>query len=92
MNSVEELAGELGAPIEALGLHSSYTEDDWVRWGTVNGQTRATNMRGSEFRFAVGLAELLLGEPEASPVAAATQMSARAASGSVASMVRSCSV
>jgi len=51
------LVGYYWAHIDALALHSSYTEDDWVRWGTVNGQTRATNMRGSEFRVAVGLAE-----------------------------------
>jgi len=51
------MLGYYWAHIEALALNSSYTEDDWVRWGTLNGQTRATNMRGSEFRFAVGLSK-----------------------------------
>jgi hypothetical protein len=35
--------------LEALGRHSSYIQDDWVRWGNAN-QVRATNMKGSEFR------------------------------------------
>jgi len=34
---------------EALTTHSSYVQDDWVRWGT-SVQARATNMKGSEFR------------------------------------------
>lgn len=51
------LLGYYWVHIDALALNSSYTEDDWVRWGTVNGQTRATNMEGSEFRLAVGLSE-----------------------------------
>ena len=42
--------------IEALAINSSYTEDDWVRWGNAT-QTRATNMKGSEFRVAYGLAD-----------------------------------
>jgi hypothetical protein len=37
------------AYIEALGRHSSYIQDDWVRWGNAS-QVRATNMKGSEFR------------------------------------------
>jgi len=34
---------------EALTTHSSYIQDDWVRWGNAS-QVRATNMKGSEFR------------------------------------------
>ena len=35
---------------EALTTNSSYTQDEWVRWGG-GGQVRATNLRGSEFRL-----------------------------------------
>ena len=35
---------------EALTTHSSYVQDDWVRWGNAS-QVRATNMKGSEFRM-----------------------------------------
>ena len=35
---------------EALTTHSSYIQDDWVRWGNAS-QVRATNMKGSEFRM-----------------------------------------
>jgi hypothetical protein len=35
---------------EALTTNSSYVQDDWVRWGNSN-QVRATNLKGSEFRF-----------------------------------------
>ena len=34
---------------EALAAHSSYIQDDWVRWGNAN-QVRATNLKGSEMR------------------------------------------
>jgi hypothetical protein len=34
---------------EALAVHSSYVQDDWVRWGNAN-QVRATNLKGSEIR------------------------------------------
>jgi len=34
----------------ALATNSSYVQDEWVRWGS-GGQTRATNIRGSEFRL-----------------------------------------
>ncbi len=37
------------AHLEALTTHSSYVQDDWVRWGTAV-QARTTNMKGSEFR------------------------------------------
>ena len=38
------------AHVEALAVSSSYAEDDWVRWGTLD-QTRATDMKGHEFDF-----------------------------------------
>ncbi len=38
------------ARVEALAVSSSYAEDDWVRWGTID-QTRATDMKGHEFDF-----------------------------------------
>ncbi len=37
------------AHLEALSAHSSYIQDDWVRWGNAN-QVRATNIEGSELR------------------------------------------
>jgi hypothetical protein len=57
---VEVNWGEMGRPgdwlfayyyayIEALGMHSSYISDDWVRWGDAY-QVRGTNLKGSEFR------------------------------------------
>lgn len=44
--------------IEALAAHSSYTQDDWVRWGNAN-QVRATNIRGSELRVLYTMRENL---------------------------------
>ncbi len=43
------LFGYYYAYLEALTVHSSYIQDDWLRWGNAN-QVRATNMKGSEFR------------------------------------------
>ncbi|MDH3628188.1 MAG: putative porin [Acidobacteriota bacterium] len=44
------------ARIERLAVNSSFSQDDWVRWG--NGpQTRASDFRGHELRFAYGLGE-----------------------------------
>jgi len=48
------LFGYFYANIEALAVNSSYAQDDWVRWGNAT-QTRATDMKGSEFRVAYGL-------------------------------------
>ena len=42
--------GYFYANIDALAINSSYTQDDWVRWGNAN-QVRASNMTGSEFRM-----------------------------------------
>lgn len=44
------------ANIEALAVNSSYAQDDWVRWGSAT-QTRATDIKGSEFRAAYGLSK-----------------------------------
>ena len=57
--SIEKSKWQFGyfyAYIEALAISSSYSQDDWLRWGDVN-QTRATNFKGSEFRLAYGIAE-----------------------------------
>jgi hypothetical protein len=42
--------------VEALAFSSSYGPDDWVRWGSAT-QTRATNMKGSEFRAVYTVAD-----------------------------------
>ncbi len=44
------------ARIEALAVHSSYAQDDWVRWGSAT-QTRATDLEGHELRFVKDLAD-----------------------------------
>ncbi len=38
------------ARIEALAVHSSYAQDDWVRWGSAT-QTRGSDMKGHELRL-----------------------------------------
>jgi len=43
------LLGFYHAHEEALTAHSSYVQDDWVRWGDAS-QVRATNLDGDEFR------------------------------------------
>jgi len=43
------LLGYYHAYQETLTAHSSYIQDDWVRWGNAN-QVRATNLDGNEFR------------------------------------------
>ena len=37
------------AHLDALAVHSSYIQDDWVRWGS-SVQARTTNLKGSEIR------------------------------------------
>jgi len=39
---------------QMLSVNNSYTQDDWVRWGTAT-QVRASNIKGSEFRGAYAL-------------------------------------
>lgn len=42
------------ARIEKFAVNNSFAQDDWVRWG--NGpQTRGSDFKGTEFRFAYGL-------------------------------------
>lgn len=43
------LFGYYYAYLEALTVHSSYIQDDWVRWGSST-QGRTTNLKGSELR------------------------------------------
>ena len=40
--------------IETLALNSSYTQDDWIRWGSAT-QTQSTNFEGQEIRIVIGL-------------------------------------
>lgn len=40
--------------LEALSIHNSYAQDDWVRWGSSD-QTSASNMKGAEIRAGMGL-------------------------------------
>ena len=48
-NAGDWLLGYYYAHLEALSAHSSFIQDDWVRWGDAS-QVRATNMQGNEFR------------------------------------------
>ncbi len=51
------LAGYYYAHIETLAVNNSYSQDDWVRWGSLSGQTRGSNIKGHEFRFVYNLGE-----------------------------------
>ena len=42
------------AHIETLAVNASYAEDDWLRWGSAT-ETRASNFKGHELRFAYAL-------------------------------------
>ncbi len=44
------------ADIGTLAASSSYTQDDWMRWGSAV-ETRSTNFSGHEFRYAYGIAK-----------------------------------
>ena len=48
------LAGFYYARIEALAIHNSYAQDDWVRWGNSD-QSTSSNFKGPEFRAGLGL-------------------------------------
>lgn len=48
--SGEWLLGYYYANIEALAVNDSYSQDDWVRWGTAT-QTRGSDLKGHEFRL-----------------------------------------
>ncbi len=47
------LAAYYYATIDTFAFSSSYSQDDWMRWGSAN-ETRSTNFSGHEFRFAYG--------------------------------------
>ncbi len=40
--------------IERLAVNASYAQDDWMRWGSAT-ETRASDFKGHEIRFGVGL-------------------------------------
>ena len=44
------------ANVETFAFSSSYSQDDWMRWGSAR-ETRSTNFNGHEFRFAYALME-----------------------------------
>jgi hypothetical protein len=48
------LAGYYYAHIETLAVNNSYSQDDWVRWGSAT-QSRGSNMEGHEFRLVYNL-------------------------------------
>ncbi len=52
------LLGWTYVSIEALAVHSSYSQDNWVRWGSSR-ETRATDLEGHELRFGHALADNL---------------------------------
>lgn len=45
------LAAYYYARIETFAVNSSFAQDDWVRWGSAT-ESRGSNMKGHEFRFA----------------------------------------
>ena len=50
------LAAYYYARIETFAANSSYAQDDWVRWGSAV-ETRGTNMKGHELRYAYAFAK-----------------------------------
>lgn len=48
------ILGVYYAHVEALGVHASYSEDDWIRWGG-GGQADASDMKGYEIRVGRGI-------------------------------------
>lgn len=44
------------ADIGTFAASSSYSQDDWMRWGSAT-ETRSTNFSGHEFRYAYGVAK-----------------------------------
>lgn len=55
LGSLEEkgdwLAAYYFARIETFAVNSSFAQDDWVRWGSAT-ETRSSNLKGHELRFA----------------------------------------
>ncbi len=52
------LAAYYYAKIEALAVNSSYSQDDWVRWGSAV-ESRGTDIKGHEFRVAYAITDKL---------------------------------
>lgn len=48
------LTGIYYAHIQALAIHNSYAQDDWVRWGNSD-QATSSNFKGPELRAGLGL-------------------------------------
>ncbi len=48
------LAAYYNVRIEALSVNASYSQDDWMRFGSAS-ETRSSNFKGHEFRFAYAL-------------------------------------
>ncbi len=53
-NKGDWLAAVYYAEIEAFAVNASYAQDDWVRWGSAT-ETRGSDIKGSELRFAYAL-------------------------------------
>lgn len=53
-NRGDWLFGYFYSHIETLAINNSFSQDDWLRWGSAT-QTRTSNFKGSEFRVATGL-------------------------------------
>ena len=49
-NQGDWLLGYNYARIETLAVNSSFSQDDWMRWGSVT-QTRSSDFHGHEFQF-----------------------------------------
>jgi hypothetical protein len=52
----EWLAAYYYAHIEQFAVHNSFSQDDWMRWGSAT-QTRSSNFEGHEFRGAYAFAK-----------------------------------
>lgn len=50
------LFGYYYAHVETFGVNSSFSQDDWMRWGSAT-ETRSSNFKGHEIRVAHGLSE-----------------------------------
>lgn len=53
LSNQQWLVGYTYARIETLAVNNSYSQDDWVRWGSAD-QTRGSNMKGHELRSGWG--------------------------------------
>lgn len=53
-NKGDWLFGYWYANIEQFAIHNSFSQDDWMRWGSAT-QTRSSDFKGHEFRAATSL-------------------------------------